>query len=715
MKLQWPGLASFRRRILFRSVFLLLGLAVIALAVMLLQVEKQLGYQNYQSSFGKTQAQIVARLNHPAGQLALINANRADGPATPLRPYVLPYAALDFDDANKVQQAVETAGCLVQYRDYSAVCPAIGNNPWAGGFIYVAGRFASGPLVSRTGGERNLELVHRVRVVVTLRGQTERWIAPFERTDAQPATRLLSDNAATVRGRLTGFVDTGSNTLGAVKPVRDFRGWLWQSGQCIDGSRVFASGTDSGCKRGSFYSIRLPVALFQEALFQRGEMAWPPADLDKIEVRIEVLGPTSADQTAANIFDSNDPNATAPFSLNDLKSLLLPGETLTIRKLGLGAQPSPPLITINGTLDVPEPAAPWVERLLRRLPLGGFDAPLAAKERIDTSNAAFELALTGDVRGLNKSLAAVATRMSWFVGAMLAAIALAWLIIEVGLIRRITVLNRRARAVSKSVQGSKGLVDFDLADLRGKDELGSLAGALHDLLQRVNDDVQREQIRAEQEKDMWQAVGHEIMSPLQSLMVLHGAPDDPSARYIQRMQQAVRVLYGSASPSEAFQSTQVTLAPICLNEFLRHVADNAPAIGIENVQLRNDAASEAIYAEADEYSLEDVITHVLQNAQRFRPPGSPILVQLEATPSHANIAIANLGPAIDESLIDKIFEYGVSGSATENGTANASRGQGLYVAKTYMAKMGGTITASNTGEGVRFVLTLPRTAAPMSN
>jgi signal transduction histidine kinase len=193
-------------------------------------------------------------------------------------------------------------------------------------------------------------------------------------------------------------------------------------------------------------------------------------------------------------------------------------------------------------------------------------------------------------------------------------------------------------------------------------------------------------------------------------MVLHGAPDDPSARYIQRMQQAVRVLYGSASPSEAFQSTQVTLAPICLNEFLRHVADNAPAIGIENVQLRNDAASEAIYAEADEYSLEDVITHVLQNAQRFRPPGSPILVQLEATPSHANIAIANLGPAIDESLIDKIFEYGVSGSATENGTANASRGQGLYVAKTYMAKMGGTITASNTGEGVRFVLTLPRTA-----
>ncbi len=706
MKLQWPGLASFRRRILFRSVFLLLGLAVVALAVMLLQVEKQLGYQNYQTSFGKTQAQIVARLNHPAGQLALINANRADGPATPLRPYVLPYAALDFDDANKVQQAVETAGCLVQYRDYSAVCTAIGNNPWAGGFIYLAGRFASGPLVSRVGGERNLELVHRVRVAVTLRGQTERWIAPFERTETMPAARVLSDNAAAVRGRLTGFVDTGSSTLGAVKPVRDFRGWLWQSGQCVDGARVLASGVDSGCKRGSFYSIRLPVTLFQEALFQRGEMAWPPADLDKIEVRIEVLGPDDADPSATKIFDSNEGNATAPFALNDLKSLLLPGETLTIRKLGQSAQQSAPMATIKGALDVPEPAAPWVERLLRRLPLGGLDTPLAATERINTSNAAFELSLTGDVRGLNKSLAAVATRMSWFVGAMLAAIALAWVIIEVGLIRRITVLNGRARAVSKRVQGSKGLVDFDLADLRGKDELGSLAGALHDLLQRVNDDVQREQIRAEQEKDMWQAVGHEIMSPLQSLMVLHGAPEDPSARYIQRMQQAVRVLYGSASPSEAFQSTQVTLAPICLNEFLKHVADNAPAIGIDNVQLHNADASDAIYADADEYSLEDVITHVLQNAQRFRPAGSPITVRLDATATHASIAITNVGPAIDESLIDKIFEYGVSDNAVA--TAGGNRGQGLYVAKTYMAKMGGTITAANTGDGVRFLLTLPR-------
>ena len=156
------------------------------------------------------------------------------------------------------------------------------------------------------------------------------------------------------------------------------------------------------------------------------------------------------------------------------------------------------------------------------------------------------MAFTGHLRGVELGLAAVATRLSWYLGAMLGAIALAWPVIEVGLIRRVTALTRRAAAVSYNVQpGHTGprLGDLDVSDLRGSDELGILAGGLADLLQRVKDDMHREQLRAGQERDMWHAVGHEIMSPLQSLMVLHG-PDDPGHRYVQRMQQAVHVLYG---------------------------------------------------------------------------------------------------------------------------------------------------------------------------
>ena len=127
------GLASFRRRLIFRGAFLLLVLATLGLALMVLKEEKQRSYQNYRQSFRKTEAEILARLRHPTGQLALLNP-AGGGAVTPLRPLLLPYSALDFDDQNKAQQAIEMAGCSVQYPGGGSVCVAIGNNPYAGGF-----------------------------------------------------------------------------------------------------------------------------------------------------------------------------------------------------------------------------------------------------------------------------------------------------------------------------------------------------------------------------------------------------------------------------------------------------------------------------------------------------------------------------------------------------------------------------------------------------
>ncbi len=150
--LRW--LASFRLRLLLRSAFLLLAVAVLTMAVAVLQEEKQRSYDNYRASFAKTQAQIAGRLRHPSGLLALLNP-RWDGAAARVgRPVVLPYSAIDFDDQAKVRNAVEMAGCLVQFRDQGSLCVAMGNSPWAGGFIYTAGSFVSGPLAAhRIGNE----------------------------------------------------------------------------------------------------------------------------------------------------------------------------------------------------------------------------------------------------------------------------------------------------------------------------------------------------------------------------------------------------------------------------------------------------------------------------------------------------------------------------------------------------------------------------------
>jgi two-component system, OmpR family, sensor kinase len=700
------GFAAFRRRIIFRAAFVLLIVFTLTLALEVLKDEKQRSVRLYSEGTKKTMAELVAKLRHPSGQLALLNPEAAQPSTTNfIRPLILPYAGLDFADHGKAQQTVETVGCPMQYPDGSTLCVAVGNSARSGGFVYVVGSFGTTLLKARDPSELDLTGLHRARVTLNVDGQVTRWIAPFELTGDAPVPG--------VRGRLTGFVEDAVTAAATsfqalerqTRPVKEFRAWIWQDAGCVQP----AMGEDT-CPRRTFYSIRLPVEAFREAIFSEARSTWPPKVLAKTGIRMEMFGP-GGEQA---IFDSATPGAAPPFSWSELEGSLAPGETLTIQAIseptGKATQASEkPIITIRGKDEPGVAPAWWITQLISYLPLGPSSVNTSASEALTTSVGRYKLSLNGDVRAVERNLAATASRLSWFIAAMLGAIVLAWFVIEIGLIRRIAVLTKRAAALSHNVNVNTAVVgDLEVADLRGKDELGILAGGLADLLQRVKSDLKREQIRAEQERDTWHAVGHEIMSPLQSLMVLHGKEADPSHRYVKRMQQAVKVLYGSASPSEAIESSKLQLGVIDLVAFLRNVADNAHFAGIEAVAFSTTLSQLLVHA--DEYSLEDVVTHVLNNANRYRVAGSPIALGLSQVQAggvaEARIQIENQGPAIPLDLIDKIFEYGVS-ELSDLSASSEHRGQGLFVAKTYMSKMQGSIRAENTAKGVMFELRLP--------
>ena len=55
-------------------------------------------------------------------------------------------------------------------------------------------------------------------------------------------------------------------------------------------------------------------------------------------------------------------------------------------------------------------------------------------------------------------------------------------------------------------------------------------------------------------------------------------------------------------------------------------------------------------------------------------------------------------------MLDRIFEYGVSDRRDAD---EENHGQGLFVAATYLSKMGGTICARNVPDGVDFVIDIP--------
>jgi signal transduction histidine kinase len=154
-----------------------------------------------------------------------------------------------------------------------------------------------------------------------------------------------------------------------------------------------------------------------------------------------------------------------------------------------------------------------------------------------------------------------------------------------------------------------------------------------------------------------------------------------------------------------------------LDAFLGHVAANARYIGIEAVEY--SPHGQPLMVRADEHSLEDVVTHLLRNAQRHRTPGTPIRLRVQADAQSVRATLHNEGAPIPDSMLERIFEYGVSQTTGATGDPNSvngpstssQRGQGLFVARTYMAKMGGTIAARNCADGVEFILVLPRLAA----
>jgi two-component system, OmpR family, sensor kinase len=699
-KLEVPrlGLAFFRRRLFFRAVFVLLIAATLGLALAVLQDEKERSYQNYQGSFKKTQSEILARLRHPAGQLALLNpqhgANAETGAG--LTPLLLPFGALDFDDPFKAQQAIDSAGCAVQLQGGSSICAGIGNNPYAGGFVYLAGAFNASALQGREKGQLDLQSIHRAKVSLSLRGNTSTWIAPLELQERESGA---AGNALV--GRWAGFMEAdtqeqGSQLIRESRPVREFRGWVWQSSTCAD-----AGNASPDCPRRAFFSIRLPAEALREAIWRKPQVVWPPADLNEIRVSMQVMG------ASGRVFDTAAPRESSPAGLTDLSQSLLPGETLQLKRLSGRNAIAPPL-TLRNQLDAQEQVSPWVRRIVSLLPVDTQVPPLKAVDTINTAVGSFEATLTGDVRAVERSISIVATRMLWLVGAMLAAIALAWALIEIGLIRRVTQLAKRAAAVSYNVNAPElenRLAAMDVSDLRGKDELGILAGGLSDLMQRAKDDISREHVRAQQERQMWHAVGHEIMSPLQSLMVLHGKEGDASHRYVQRMQQAVKVLYGQASPSEAIAKANVAAGVLDLDAFLMQIAGNAHFAGIEKVVYERPSLAAPLFVKADEFTLEDVVTHILSNARAHRLANTPITLSVTLQATQAVLQIHNLGHPISAELLPSIFDYGVSGGQASADDA-IHRGQGLFVVKTYMGKMGGSVEALNTASGVTFLLRL---------
>jgi heavy metal sensor kinase len=266
--------------------------------------------------------------------------------------------------------------------------------------------------------------------------------------------------------------------------------------------------------------------------------------------------------------------------------------------------------------------------------------------------------------------------------------------------------------VDKARKISEKNLQERLPVLNADDELGNLAKAFNELLERLQESFERL-------KQFTSDAAHELRTPLTAIrsigeVGLQNRKDTDQYREIigsileenQRLTHLVdNLLFLSHADVQSFN---VKLETIEFSALVQQTVDLIlPLAEEKNQRIRLDGENN-LQAEIDQTLLKQALLNLLDNAIKYSPDNSYIVVRLKSDYRYSIIIqVIDQGPGIPAEHQEKIFErfYRVDkGRAREMGGA----GLGLAIAKWAVNALGGKIRVeSQTGKGSIFTIVLP--------
>jgi signal transduction histidine kinase len=213
-------------------------------------------------------------------------------------------------------------------------------------------------------------------------------------------------------------------------------------------------------------------------------------------------------------------------------------------------------------------------------------------------------------------------------------------------------------------------------------------------------------------------VSHELRAPLTNInggieLLLSGQELSPHCRdtlgilgeQSQRLTNLVETIL-SISAIEA-RRWPLTPGPVALPPLVRTVARAMmPRAGLRRIQWRG--VDDLPFAWADEDSVAQVLTNLLDNAIKHSPEGSDIAVDAEATGDEVRIAVDDEGPGIPPEERERVFDRFHRLDSRDNRKVYG-HGLGLYMARLLLEAQDGRIwVEGDHGQGTRFVISLPQ-------
>lgn len=205
------------------------------------------------------------------------------------------------------------------------------------------------------------------------------------------------------------------------------------------------------------------------------------------------------------------------------------------------------------------------------------------------------------------------------------------------------------------------------------------------------------------------AVAHEVRNPVAMIVSSLAAATRPTAtpalrdemfdiagREASRLERVTTDFLAYARPRAVdARETSVASALAYVGDLLRRDAERR---GVQ-VAVEGD---EALIVSADAFQLHQALLNLGLNAVQAARPGSMVRLRSRATPSAVRLAVENAGPAIPGEVVARLFEPFFT-------TRPDGTGLGLSIARNIARAHGGDVAlAENTGEMVRFEISLPR-------
>lgn len=258
-----------------------------------------------------------------------------------------------------------------------------------------------------------------------------------------------------------------------------------------------------------------------------------------------------------------------------------------------------------------------------------------------------------------------------------------------------------------------------------KDEIGVLGQNLDQLSHRLStaltelttanaalqEDIHRERELERQRSAFFAAASHELKTPI---TVLRGQLSGMLAGvdiYQDRDKYLARSLAVTGSMETLVQEmlmisrmeregSTVRQDVVQLSSLMQKQIEMVEDLTLQREQtLCVDIASD-LTVTGDGTLLGRAIVNLLTNALNYSPPGSTVVVRLEATQSGARLVVENGGVHIPEEAIPHLFEAFYRVEASRNRETGGS-GLGLYLVKMILDRHGAECGISNTSTGVR--------------